>query len=232
MALPTLLLAFVAGLFSFLSPCILPVLPGFLAYLAGSDTAARKDRWGLFIQTVFFVLGFSLVFALFGVLLNGALSRLGHAAAQWLSWIGGTLIIVFSLQVLDIIDLPFLSADPALGDKIRFKARWLSAFVFGAAFAVGWSPCVSALLGSVFALAIASPGQAFPLLLAYGLGLGVPFLLLGLFTERILSILRRYRRAFHVLRLAVGVLLLLIGILVFTGNLAVLGMYLPSWVIA
>jgi cytochrome c-type biogenesis protein len=216
MASVTLIVAFIAGIVSFLSPCVLPLLPGFLAYLSG--TGIGQDRARTFAHSVVYVLGFASVFSVLGILLNTVLLSVASGVQMWLSWIGGTIIIVFGLHLTGLIRIPFLSQDHTADVKTR-SATYLTSFLFGASFAVGWSPCVGPVLGSVLALAAAQPGIAFPLLLSYSLGLGLPFLAVGLFSTQALALIRKYGKLLRYFNIIVGVLLIALGILVFTQTL-------------
>ncbi|MDP7323707.1 MAG: cytochrome c biogenesis protein CcdA, partial [Candidatus Woesearchaeota archaeon] len=131
----TIIAAFIAGIVSFLSPCVLPLIPGFLAYLAGTQSSKTK----LFITSVFFVLGFSTVFALLGVLLNTILLQVSQSVQAWLSKIAGLIIIIFGLYIVGLLKINFLEKDHKILIKKRFQVTYLTAFVFGAAFAVGWT---------------------------------------------------------------------------------------------
>jgi cytochrome c-type biogenesis protein len=227
---PTLPIAFVAGLLSFASPCILPLIPGFVGYLAGvslketQEAAAAKQRWRIFSHAGTFVLGFALVFATFGVLLNTALSGVSYDARLWAGRIGGALIILFGLELMGILRIPL----PRRGRQLNFSwmfdrgPSYATSFAFGSAFAVGWTPCVGVVLGSVLTLAAVSPGSAFGLLLAYTLGLGIPFLLAGLFTDRLAAGIQRHRNLWTRVGTVAGVFLIAIGVLVFTNNLNLL----------
>ena len=130
------------------------------------------------------MLGFSLIFSLVGVLLQSALSNVAYTAQKWLSYAGGIIIILFGLYLLGIIKIGFLEKEHKLRVNKRFKYTYVTSFIFGAAFAVGWTPCVGAVLGAILSLAVTNPGSAFNFLFAYSLGLGVPFLIVGLFTSR------------------------------------------------
>lgn len=218
---PTVIIAFFAGLLSFISPCVLPLIPGFLAYLAGVSPERKGARFKIFMNSVAFVFGFSFVFALLGVLLNTVLERVSYMVQLWLSRIGGIIIILFGLYVLGLIKVAFLEREHKFSVKKKFSYTYVTSFVFGAAFAVGWTPCVSAVLGSILALAIAKPSIAFIMLLAYALGLGIPFLLVGLFSSQALSIINKSSTFLKYFNLIVGILLLILGILVFTNKLSI-----------
>lgn len=216
----TITFAFIAGIVSFLAPCVLPIIPGFLAYLAGASGAEiQTKRREIFINSVCFVLGFSVIFALLGVLLNTVLEAVAYDVQIWLSRIGGLLVIAFGLYLVGLLKLPFLEREYKFRVG-KFKSKYATSFVFGAAFAAGWTPCVGAVLGSILGLASAQPGSAFTLLLAYALGLGVPFLVVGLFAAQADRLIKRYARAALYINKAFGVLLILLGVLMFTQQLA------------
>ena len=218
----TLGIAFVAGIISFLSPCILPIIPGFLAYLGGTSVSESSGhRKDIFLNSVFFVLGFSVIFAILGVVLNTILSSVAYDARIWFSRIGGVLIIFFGLYLTKLIRIPFLEREYKF--KIgagRFKSRYVSSFVFGAAFAAGWTPCVGAILGGILTLAVIQPGSAFLLLLSYAIGLGIPFLLVGLFAASAQGFISRHAKTMEYFTVGFGILLISIGVLVFTNRLA------------
>ncbi len=216
--------AFIAGVVSFLSPCVLPIIPGFLAYLAGStQVASVTKRRDIFVNAVFFVLGFSVVFALLGILLQTILLSVGFEVQAWTSRIGGIVIIFFGLYLVGLIKIGFLERDHKITIKKTFNSRYLTSFVFGIAFAVGWTPCVGAVLGGILALATSAPLSAFLLLFIYALGLGLPFLLVGLFTAQATSLIARIGDRFKYVNMAFGVILIILGVLVFTENLSLLG---------
>lgn len=220
----TFFFAFVGGLISFLSPCVLPLIPGFISYLAGSagkdGTLHTPTRRETFITSVFFVLGFASIFALLGVLLNTVLEAIAFDVQQWLGRIGGVIIVFFGLYLMGIIKLKFLEGEHRLKVKTTFSSKNLSAFVFGAAFAVGWSPCVGAVLGGILALAATSPGIAFWLLLSYAVGFGIPFLIVGTFTAEATKIIAKFGKWLKPVNILFGLLLVVIGVLVFTQKLS------------
>lgn len=212
--------AFVAGLVSFLSPCVLPIIPGFLAYLAGTSlNEAGTKRRDIFFNSFFFVLGFSLVFAALGVLLNTLLEAVAYGAQIWLSRLGGAIMIFFGLYLTGIVSLPFLEREYRPATGIRFHSRYFTSTLFGAAFAAGWTPCVGAILGGILGLAASAPGSAFTLLFAYSLGLGLPFLLVGFFASQSSAFIHRFTGVFHYVSIMFGVVLIILGILAFTQNL-------------
>lgn len=220
-----LIVAFIAGVVSFLSPCVLPIIPGFLAYLGGTNFEGEVDRKAIFINSVFFVLGFGLVFALLGVTLNSLLKQIAYEVQLWLGRLGGAIIIFFGLYLMGLIKVPFLEREYRLKVTKKFQSKYLTSLVFGAAFAVGWSPCVGAVLGGILGLAATQPGIAFILLMAYSIGFGLPFLLVGAFTAPAIRLINRYQGWLKYVNFVFGVLLVGLGILIFTQSLSKLGSF-------
>lgn len=213
--------AFVAGLVSFLSPCILPIIPGFLAYLGGAslENPSQRERFAIIVNAAFFVLGFASVFAALGVLLNTVLESIAYDVQVWLARIGGAIIIFFGLYLARIIRIPFLDREHKVRVTKKFSSRYVTSFVFGAAFAAGWTPCVGAALGAILGLAASSPGTAFSLLMSYALGLGVPFLLVGVFASSANTFFAKHAKTFEKVSVVFGFILIALGILVFTQSL-------------
>lgn len=222
MAEPTLALALSAGVVSFLSPCMLPVIPAFLAQLAGTSLKAPDvRRRDVFLNAVLFVAGFSAVFAVLGVALNALLQGAATEVLTWLSRVAGVVVIVLGLHLTGLLRVPILDREYSMKPG-AMKPGYLTSILFGASFAVAWTPCVGPILGSTLALAATQPASAFPLLLAYAFGLGAPFLLVGLFPSRAFAFLKRHRRGARRLHTAFGIVLIGMGVLVFTGKLALL----------
>ncbi len=218
MAEATFFISFIAGIISFFAPCILPLIPAFLGFLAGHKVE-QVSRLRLLGYTFLFVLGFSSAFSIIGVLLNGILSNVAYTAQTWLSRIAGIVIILFGFYLLGFIKPEFLQREhkfrvPKIGN------RAVASFVFGAAFAIGWTPCVGAVLGSILALAASMPSDAFFLLLAYSLGLGIPFLVAGFFAKEFIGWVQKHTAFLKYFNIVVGLLVVALGVLVFTNNLA------------
>lgn len=184
------------------------------------EEPALHNRWNIFLSSVFFVLGFSVVFSLVGVLLQTVLVNVSYSVQQWLGRIGGVIIILFGLYLLGLIKPAFLQKEYKLRVTRQFGSRYLTSFIFGAAFAVGWTPCVGAILGAILTLAVTQAGSAFLLLLAYSLGLGMPFLLVGLFTDRAQRWISRAGKWLQYVTYVFGVVLIILGIFVFTNQLS------------
>ncbi|MHB1118036.1 MAG: cytochrome c biogenesis CcdA family protein [Minisyncoccota bacterium] len=219
-----ILVAFGAGLVSFFAPCVLPLVPGFLAYLGGvaldKNENVQQARTATFKASVFFVLGFTAVFAVLGLVLHGALIQAGTEFQVSLARIGGAIVIFFGLYLMGLIKLPFLERSRRIAVHKKFPSRAVTSFVFGAAFAAGWTPCVGAALGAILGLAALAPAKAFFLLVAYALGLGVPFLAMGFFAGELERHLNRSFVWVTYLNILFGGILIFLGSLAFTQNLA------------
>jgi len=181
---------------------------------------AEKKQWTIFLNAIFFVLGFSIIFSLVGVLLQSVLSNISVSVQKWLGYIGGTIIIFFGLYLLGLIKIPFLEQEHKLRVKRRFRYSYATSFVFGSAFAVGWTPCVGAILGAILTLAVTNPGSAFPLMVSYSLGIGIPFLIVGLFTDRAQGVIQRAGPKLKYVNYFFGAVLIILGIFVFTNQLS------------
>ena len=223
MAQVTLIIAFLAGLASFLSPCILPLVPAFIAYLSGTTASeikqdSAKARASVFINTLLFVVGFTFIFALLGALINSVLVNIAYALKDILAKVAGAVIVFLGLVLLGVIKPAFLQQEHKLRLK-GLKPSYVTSFLFGAAFAVGWTPCVGAILGVIFTLALTQPALAFAMLFAYGLGLGVPFLLVGAFTSTATQLINKYQGVMKYVLIFSGIMLIVLGVLVFTNEL-------------
>ena len=229
MAEITLAVAVIAGLGSFVAPCILPMIPAFLAYISGttlSELSQNKgsntlsiNRSNIILNSVFFVLGFSVVFSTLGVIINSVLATSAGQLIEGLNQIGGGIIIGFGIFLLLSMKFNKLNMEKKIIPK-RSKASYPMSFVFGLAFAVGWTPCVGPILGTILTLAATTPSIAFNLLLAYSLGLGIPFILIGVFYSRATRIIRSMSRHLRYYNLILGSFIIILGMLVFTNQLA------------
>lgn len=229
----TIAIAAVSGLGSFLAPCILPVIPAFLAYISGTTIADLQknngvitvaNRLNILLNTVFFVLGFSIVFSIFGVVLNSVLSSAASVLTSGLNQVGGIIIIGFGIFMLlstKINKLNFEKKFLPKGDKASYPLS----FVFGLAFATCWTPCIGPILGSVLTLAATTPGQAFTLLLAYSLGLGIPFILMGVFFSRFTRLIRALSRHLKYYSIIMGSFIIILGVLVLTNQLVAIASF-------
>src|ERR687889_387974 len=183
----------------------------------------KSTRLNIFLNTVYFVLGFSLVFAVLGVALNSVLVNVGIGFQSALQSIGGVVIILFGAYLILSTKLRRLNFEKKMTKLPRFKTSYITSFVFGAAFAAGWTPCVGPILGSTFTLAATAPGAAYNSLPAYSLGLGIPFLITGAFFSQATGLIRRMVKYLKYFNPIMGAVLIILGILVFTNQLALLG---------
>ena len=188
-----------------------------------SLTVKKSTRLNIFLNTVYFVLGFSLVFAVLGVILNSVLATVGIGFQSALQSIGGVVIVLFGAYLILSTKLRRLNFEKKMTTLPRFKTSYITSFVFGAAFAAGWTPCVGPILGSTFTLAATAPGAAYNSLLAYSLGLGIPFLITGAFFSQATGLIRRMVKYLKYFNPIMGAVLIILGILVFTNQLALLG---------
>lgn len=221
----TLVLAGSAGVLSFFSPCILPMLPAYLGHLAGVTLAdlenaekARAQR-KVFLHALLFVLGFSSIFIAMGSALAFVGQQLGTFQI-WLSRIGGIIIIGFGMYTLRVLpSMPILERQRRLF-SVSGGSGYFSSALIGASFGVGWTPCVGSILASILVLASSSStvAEGATLLTVFSIGLAVPFLFLGLFTSRFSKIVKRLNSRLSLINVVSGVLLIALGVVVFTNN--------------
>ncbi len=215
-------LAFIAGLASFLSPCVFSLVPAYIGYLGGlatgGDPNAPKNRWATFSHGLAFVLGFSVVFVTLGVIAAFAGSLL-FDLRFWLAKIGGIVVVVFGLHMIGVFHIPFLAVDTRAQTAPDPKLGYLSSALMGVFFSAGWSPCVGPVLGAILTVVLngGSVTLGAVLLSAYSLGLGVPFLLAALGVEWVAKILRNYSKTMRYVEIAMGVILVVVGVALFTG---------------
>lgn len=234
-AAPSVLTALIGGVISFVSPCVLPLIPAYISYISGYSVAelqAVENRAAVtrdvFFATLAFVLGFSVVF----VALGASASAVGNFLAEqkWiLEKIAGVIIVIFGIHLTGLFRIKFLDYEKKA--QVSQKPMGLfGAFVMGVAFAFGWTPCIGPILGAILAIAAVQEtvGQGMFLLFVYSLGLGIPFILSGLFMNLFFSFFGKVRRYFRAIEITAGVLLILAGVLIFTGQLQQLATYLPQ----
>ena len=221
-----LFVALGAGLISFLSPCVLPLIPGYISYISGSslNELIEKKNINLF-PIILFTVGFSLVFIFFGA----ASTLLGQVLLQnsyELRIIAGLIIIILSLHIIGIINIKFLNYEKRVQTDI--KRNFFSPVLIGMAFAFGWTPCIGPILGSILVLASTeeSLGQGILLLTFYSIGLAVPFIMSGYLIQRFLVFSKNFRKNIDKVSKIGGSILLITGILMITNQLQALGFYL------
>ncbi len=225
----TLAVAALAGLGSFVAPCILPMIPAFLAYISGTTIAELNQKNGtsivsvnrtnVIMNTIFFVLGFSVVFSALGVVINSVLANSSAAIIDGFNQVGGIIIIGFGVFLLLSTKFRSLNVEKKFFPN-RSKVSYPLSFVFGLTFAAGWTPCVGPILGSILTLAATTPAMAFNLLLTYSLGLGIPFILMGVFISRATRLIKAMNKHLKYYSVMLGGFIILLGVLVFTNQLA------------
>ncbi len=180
----------------------------------------------IFLNSVFFVLGFTLVFSLVGVALQTLLADIAFTAVNTFRMAGGVIIILFGVFLIASLKyrIPFLSAEHKIRVR-RFRYSYVTSFVFGVAFAVGWTPCVGAILGSIYTLAATAPGTGFLLLLTYSLGIGIPFLTAGAFASRMTGFLERSQHVLKYFNVIGGLFLIAIGLLILFNYLGIIASF-------
>ena len=230
----TLLAAFVAGFLSFISPCVLPLIPGYISFVSGASLEDMRAGQGaarrqVLIRSLAFVLGFSIVFVALGASAT-AIGRFIFDKLPILTKIAGALIIIFGLHMMGVFRLAFLDSEKRAQTQ-RKPAGPIGALLVGIAFAFGWTPCIGPILAGILVVAGSKEtiSEGVLLLAVYSLGLGVPFLLTSLAIDRFFSVAAAIRRHYHAIELSSGGLLVAIGLLIFTGQLTVIVRYLQPY---
>ena len=221
-----LFVAFTAGLISFLSPCVLPLIPGYISYISGSSFNELVERKNVNLApTILFTIGFSIVFIIFGA----ASTYLGKVLLQnsnELRIFAGLVIIVFSLHIIGIINIKFLNYEKRIHTNIN--KNFYSPILIGMAFAFGWTPCIGPILGSILVLAATedSINKGILLLGFYSLGLAIPFVLSGYLIQKFLIFSKNFKKNINLVSKIGGIILLITGVLILTNHLQTLGYYL------
>jgi len=224
-----LFIAFGAGLISFLSPCVLPLIPGYVSFISGStlNEILEKKKIDL-LPLIVFSLGFSFVFIIFGATAS-FLGQILLQNSQILRTIAGVIIIIFSLQLIGILNIKFLNVEKKFYTKKSNNIFFV--FIVGMAFGFGWTPCIGPILGSILALASTEETiyKAILLLSFYSLGLAIPFILSGYLMQKFLLFSKNFKRNINLVTKSGGIILLITGILILTNQLQVLGYYILNY---
>ncbi len=231
----TIGLAFLAGLASFLSPCVFSLVPAYVGYLGGraagqvglnANESTTANRWITFTHGLAFVLGFSVVFVILGVAVSAAGGIL-YDVRYYLAKIGGVVVIILGLHMMGVVRIPFLAYDVRVHDAPRNKWGYLSSALLGVFFSAGWSPCVGPVLGAILTLAINGGSVALgaKLLSAYSAGLAVPFLAAAFGIGWVTAVLRKYNKVMHYVEVAMGGLMVIVGVMLFVGVFELIARY-------
>ena len=221
-----LFIALGAGLISFLSPCVLPLIPGYISFISGQSlNELIESKKVNFVPLILFSLGFSFVFISFGAAAS-ALGKILLQNSNYLRIVAGTIIVIFSLQLLGIINIGFLNYEKKYYTKKSTKPLFV--FVVGMAFGFGWTPCIGPILGSILALASTEENISRGILLLsfYSLGLAIPFILSGFLIQKLLLFSKNFKKNINIVLKFGGIILLITGVLILTNQLQVLGYYI------
>ena len=221
-----LFIALGAGLISFLSPCVLPLIPGYISFISGQSLNELVENKKVnLIPLILFSLGFSFVFISFGAAAS-ALGKILLQNSNYLRIVAGTIIVIFSLQLLGIINIGFLNYEKKYYTKKSTKPLFV--FVVGMAFGFGWTPCIGPILGSILALASTEENisKGIIMLSFYSLGLAIPFILSGFLIQKFLLFSKNFKKNINIVLKFGGTILLITGVLILTNQLQVLGYYI------
>jgi len=226
------IVAFGGGLLSFFSPCVLPLVPAYLANLAGVtaiDPNIRRSYLPALFHSLSFVLGFSIIFIGLGASV-GLIGTTITAYSTLLRQISGGLIIAFGIFLIAAFKLPWLNYEKRISAPTGSNPGYLRSIGIGAAFALGWTPCIGPILGAILTLAWSTQtvAEGALLLAVYSMGMGIPFIILGLVWGAIMPLWKSINRYLGVISIVSGVLLIIVGILILTGNLTWIGQFVPS----
>jgi cytochrome c-type biogenesis protein len=213
-------LAFLAGLASFLSPCVFSLVPAYIGYLGGRAAGGEHgpgNRFITFTHGPTFILGFSVVFVFLGIAAS-AFGNLLYDLRHWVARIGGIVVIVFGLHMTGLFRIAFLECDVRVHGTPAYKWGYLSSFLMGVFFSAGWSPCIGPVLGAILTLAISGASVALgaKLLIFYSLGLAIPFLVAALGIGWLSGTFGRYGKAMHMIEVGMGVILVVVGLMLFS----------------
>ena len=225
-----LLIAFSGGFISFLSPCVLPLIPGYISYISGQALdEIIKDNKSVLLKTIFFSIGFSIVFISFGITAS-FIGKLLISYSNQLRIIAGIIIILFSLQFIGLINLKILNSETRFFTK-NYNDNLIFPIIVGAAFGFGWTPCIGPVLGSILALAAIEENISKGILLLsfYSLGLAIPFIISGILIDKFLFFSKSFRKYISTITKVGGAILLLTGIAILTGQLQVLGFFILEY---
>lgn len=219
------LVSFLAGVLTFASPCVLPLIPAYVSYISGlsiKQLSAKKeisfqDRLKIFSAALSFTFGFGVVFVLIGSVAANVIGDI--LAYEWISWVAGSVIFIFGLHMTGLIKINFLHFEARSGFGSTSSKSLFAPFVLGLSFALGWTPCVGPIFAAIVFKAAQEPSMAVWLMVVYALGLAVPFLLTAVLTSYMLGFLNRVKRYFRAIEITAGTLLIVLGVAIAVGGL-------------
>ncbi len=219
------LVSFLAGILTFISPCVLPLIPAYISYISGMSVkqlsstgeVTSAERMRIFNAALMFVLGFSLVFVLLGAAMAELIGDIFNHV--WIGWIAGGIIILFGLHMAGFINIRFLNFEQRANFGSTTSKSFFAPFVLGLSFALGWTPCVGPIFAAIVFKAAQNPATSVWLLIVYAAGLAVPFLLTAVLTGFMLKFLTKIKRYFRVIEIVAGLFLIILGVGIATGGI-------------
>lgn len=219
------LVSFAAGILTFISPCVLPLIPAYISYISGmsvkqlssSGEVSRAERMRIFNAALMFVLGFSLVFVLLGAAMAELIGDIFNYS--WIGWVAGGIIVIFGLHMAGFITIRFLNFEQRANFGSTKSKSFFAPFVLGLSFALGWTPCVGPIFAAIVFKAAQDPAASIWLLVVYAAGLAVPFLLTAILTGFMLKFLTKIKRYFRVIEIIAGLFLVVLGVAIATGGI-------------
>ncbi len=219
------LVSFAAGILTFVSPCVLPLIPAYISYISGMSVkqlstdgeVTRAQRMRIFYAALMFVLGFSLVFVILGAIMASLIGDI--FSYQWITWIAGGIIVLFGMHMAGFINIKFLNFEQRANFGDTTSKSFFAPFILGLSFALGWTPCVGPIFSMIIAIAAQEPSTSIWLLIVYAAGLAVPFLLTAIVTGFMLKFMAKIKKYFKVVEIVGGLLLIVLGLAIATGGL-------------
>lgn len=217
------LVSLLAGILTFASPCVLPLIPAYLSYISGisikelehDEALSKKQHLRIVFASLMFILGFSLIFILLGASMAELIEDIFNH--KWVTWIAGGIIIVFGLQTMGVISIRWLNMSKH--SNFGSTKGLFAPFILGVSFALGWTPCIGPIFAAIVSMAAQGAGTGLSLMAVYSFGLAIPFFLAALFTTKALHLFTKIKRHFKIVEIVAGLLLIVVGITVATGGM-------------